>query len=181
MALQILTISTLTHVHWVLSKKLASASFTFLSPLFMTSHGSLPRARSSLYLWITLRSLDTLWTSPPGWSSSSYPLDFSSCWSLPNWSPYHPRQGNVSSDTSINVLRPLVIPVILSEMNRTLAIAMNPNWIMYDTESLDQSSQPQASFDASTAAMYFASVIERAMVSCNSAFQLMIHSATVNT
>jgi len=44
----------------------------------------------------------------------------------------------------INVLRPLVIPVILGEMNSTLTVAMNSNWILYDTKCLNQSSQPQS-------------------------------------
>ena len=44
----------------------------------------------------------------------------------------------------INVLRPLVIPVIFNKMNRTLAIAMNPNWILYDAKCLNQSFQLQS-------------------------------------
>jgi len=43
----------------------------------------------------------------------------------------------------INVLHPLVIHVIFSEMNRTLTVAMNPNWVLYDTKRFNQSSQPQ--------------------------------------
>ena len=39
----------------------------------------------------------------------------------------------------------------------------------------------KASFDASTAAIYSTSVVERAIVSCNFAFQLMTQSGTVNT
>ena len=56
-ALQILTISILTHVHWVSLQKLASLLFL----PFVTSHGSLPRAHSSLYLWrILMKFRDTL-------------------------------------------------------------------------------------------------------------------------
>ena len=49
--------------------------------------------------------------------------------------------------------------MIFSDMNNTMVVAMNPNWILYDTERLNQSSQPQSFFDASTAAMYSAFVI----------------------
>jgi len=81
----------------------------------------------------------------------------------------------------INVLHSLVIHVIIRKMKSTLTVAMNPNWIMHYTKSLDQSSQPQSSFDASTVTMYLASVVERAIVSCNFAFQLMTHWTNVNT
>jgi len=108
-------------------------------------------------------SSEMLWTSPLGWSSLSYLQNSSSCWSLPNQSPYHPRPTDVSCDLT-SVLRPLVIPVILSEMNRTLAIAMNPNWILYDTKHLNQFSQQQS---------FLWSLNCRALVSCNYAFQVM--------
>jgi len=45
--------------------------------------------------------------------------------------------------TSMCFIR-FVIPVILSEMNHTLTVAMNPNWILYDTKCHNQSSQPQS-------------------------------------
>ena len=89
-------------------------------------------------------SSEMLWTSPPEWSLSLYLVDSSSYWSLPNWLPYHPRPLTYLVIPHINVLRLLVIPVILSEMNHTLAVAMNPNWILFDTERLSQSSQPQS-------------------------------------
>jgi len=67
----------------------------------------------------------------------------------------------------INVLRPLVIPMILSEMNRILAVAMNLN-LSYMIQNV--STNPlnhKASFDASPVTMYSTSVIERAILSCN--------------
>ena len=70
----------------------------------------------------------------------------------------------------INELRLLVIPVIFSEMNSTLAVAMKSNYILYDIERLNQSFNHKAFFEASTVAMYSASVVERAIVSYNSAF-----------
>jgi len=39
----------------------------------------------------------------------------------------------------------------------------------------------KASLDASTVAMYSASVVESATISCNYAFQLTTRSATMNT
>ena len=70
----------------------------------------------------------------------------------------------------INVLRPLVIHVILSEMNRTLT----SQWTRAEScMILNISTSPlnhKASFDTSTAAMYSTSVVERAIVTCNSAF-----------
>ena len=71
--------------------------------------------------------------------------------------------------------------MIFSEMNNTLAVTMNPNWILYDTNVSTNSLNYKVSFDASIAAMYFASVVEKVIVSCNFTFQLMMHSATVNT
>ena len=76
----------------------------------------------------------------------------------------------------INVLRPLVIPMILSEMNRTLAIVMTRTESCMILNVLTNPINHKAFFDASTAAMYSASVIESAVVSCSSAFQLMMHS-----
>ena len=118
-------------------------------------------------------SSEMLWTSPPGWSSSSYLLDSSSYQSLPNRSPYHPWLTDVFVIPHINVFRSLVIHVIFSEMNCTLTVTVNPNC----TGCLNH----KASFDAATVTMHSASVIERSIVSCNSAFQLMMHSATTNT
>ena len=80
------------------------------------------------------------------------------------WSPYHPRPIDVSCDTSHQYASSAMIYVILSEMNRTLTVAINPNWILYDNERLNQSSQPQSLI------WCLASVSERATIFCNSAF-----------
>ena len=40
----------------------------------------------------------------------------------------------------INVFYLFEIPVIFRKMNSTLTVAMKPNWILYDTKSLNQSS-----------------------------------------
>jgi len=119
-------------------------------------------------------SSEMLWTAPPGWFSLSYLLDSSSCWSLPNRSPIIHDLLTYFVIPHINMLHPLVI---LTEINCTLTVAMNPNWIMYDTERLNQSSQPQ---NFLWFLMYSASVVERTTISCNSAFQLMTYSVTVN-
>jgi len=47
---------------------------------------------------------------------------------------------------------------------------MNPNLILQYTKSLDHPLNHKASFDASTAVMCSASVVETVIVSCNAAF-----------
>ena len=89
-------------------------------------------------------SSEMLWTSPLRWALSSCPLDFSSYWSSPSWSICHPWPTDVSYNTHINMLCPLVIPLILYKMNNTLTVAINPNWILYYTKTLDQSFQSQS-------------------------------------
>ena len=70
----------------------------------------------------------------------------------------------------INVLRPLVIPVIFSNMNSTLVVAINLTKSCMILNVSTNSLNHKASFDASTAAMYSASVVKRTIVSYNSAF-----------
>jgi len=82
-------------------------------------------------------SSEMIWTSPPGWSSSSCPLNSSLCWSSPSRSSCHLRPLMYLIIPHINVLHPLVIPVIIRKMNSTLIVVMNPNWILYYTKSLD--------------------------------------------
>jgi len=152
------------HRNWHL---LHSPSFL---PPFVTLHGSLLRAR----LPFTFR--EPRWISEMLWTFSLDGLR------------HHVRQILLRADfyqidhliihdpltylvkSHINVLRLLVIPVIFSEMNSTLAVAMKSNYILYDIERLNQSFNHKAFFEASTVAMYSASVVERAIVSYNSAF-----------
>jgi len=89
-------------------------------------------------------SSEMLWTSPMRWSLSSCMLDSSMYWSSPSWSPCHLRPTDVSCDTSHQCASFAYDNVILSKMNNTLTVAMNPNWILYDVKSVDQSSQPQS-------------------------------------
>jgi len=81
----------------------------------------------------------------------------------------------------INVLHPLMMHMLLNKMNSILTVTVNLNWIMYDAKYLDQYSQPQDFLRCLNCNKVSASVVERAIVSCNSIFQLMTHSATVNT
>ena len=129
--LKILTISTLTHVHWALHKNWSLLQSHVYSP-FMNSYGFLLRAYFSPYLWRTLMR-DALNFSSK-WSSSSCPLDFV-CTDL------HQVDHLVTYDTltylmisyinvlhsHINVLHSLVIFLILSKLNSCLTAVMNLN------------------------------------------------------
>ena len=113
-------------------------------PLFVTSHGSLPRAYFSLYLWRMLMKFRDALNFSSRMVSSLYPLDSShaNLYQIDHFIIHDALMYLVISH--INVLRLLVIPMILSEMNRILTVAINPNWILYDTEYLNQSSQSQS-------------------------------------
>jgi len=123
-------------------------------------------------------SSEILWTSPSGWSSSSCPLDLLrvDLHQVDHLVIHNPLMYLMIP--RINMLRPLVIPVILREMYSTLTVAMNPNWILHYTKVSTNPLNHKASFDASTTTMYSVSVVERATVSCNSVFQT--HLATMN-
>ena len=139
-------------------------------PLFVTSHGSLPRAHSPLYLWRTLVKFRVLWTSPQDGLLYHICEIFlrADLYQIDHLTIHDPLTYLVIPH--INVLRPLMIHVILIKMNSILTIAMNPNWILYDTESLNQSSQPQRFLWCLNSSHILYSVIERATVSCNSVF-----------
>ena len=144
-------------------------------PLFMMSHSSLLRVHSSPYLWrILMKFRDALNFSTEmvfiiisaGFFivlifTKSITLSSTTHWCI-LW--------NITS-----MLHLLVIHVIFRKMNSTLAIAINLNRILYDTDVSSNPLNHKASFDVSTAAMYSASVVERAIVPCNSAFQLVTH------
>ena len=111
-------------------------------PTFVTSHGSLPRARPSLYLWrILMKYRDAL-----NFFTRMVFLIISAAnlYQINHLIIHDPL--TYLAIPHINVLCPLVIFVILSEMNYTLAVTMNRNWIMYDTKYLNQSFQPQRIF-----------------------------------
>jgi len=123
-------------------RNLSSASFTVLSFPFCYFTWLFPKSSFSI---LPLENLDKVQISfLSGWSSLSCPLESSLCWSSPSRSTCHPWPTNNLMISHINVLRPLVILVIFSKMNSTLTVAMNPNWILHYTKSLDQSSQPQS-------------------------------------
>ena len=109
--------------------KLAVALFAFLSPLFVTSHGSLPSVRSSFYLWrILLKFRDTLNFSTGivfVIISARFFFELIFIILITLFIIYDPLTYLVKSH--INVLRPLVIPVIFSEMYRTLTVAVELN------------------------------------------------------
>ena len=147
-------------------------------PLFETTRGSLPRARSHFTFG------EPWWSSEMLWLLHRDGLRHHIWWILLHVDLYQINHLIIHDPLTylviphINVFLPLVTHVILS-----MIIA---RWLSQWTRTkscmiLNVSTNPlkhKASFDASTVAMYSVFIFERATLSCNSAFKLMIHSAT---
>jgi len=129
-----------------LHRNLASASFTYFLPLLwlhMTSS-------QDSFTTLSLENLDDVQRCSELLHQDG--LRHHICWILLRTDLYQIDHLIIHDLLSylvipyINVLHLLLIPMILSEMNHTLTIAMNSNWILYDTEYPNQSSQPQSFF-----------------------------------
>jgi len=164
------------HRNWPL---LHSPSF---HPPVVTSHDSLPRARSPFYLWRTLMKFRDTLNFSTGMVFVIISAEFF-------FMLIFIKSITLSSMTHWHILWYLTSMCFvrlwyLWSLARWIALWLS-QWTR--TESymiLNVSTNPlnhKASFDASIAAMYSASVVERAIVSYNFTFQLMTHLATVNT
>jgi len=151
-------------------------------PLFVTSHGSLPRALSPLYLWRILMKLRDALNFSIGTvfviisAGFFFVLIFTKSFTL--LSTTHWRiLWYLTSMCFVRLwyLWSLArwITLWLSQWTRTESCIM----LNVSTNPLNH----KTFFDNSTAAMYSVSVVEKVAVSCNFAFQLMTYSATVST
>jgi len=116
---------------------------SFLSH-FVTSYGFLLRVYSPLYLWRTWIKFRDALNFSTGMifvimsAGFFFVLIFTKSITLS-----YTTQLAYLVIPHINVLHPLMIPVILNKMNITLIVTVNLNWILFDAESLDWSTQSQ--------------------------------------
>jgi len=149
---------------------------------FMTSHGSLPRVCSPPYLWRTLMKFINALNISTGIVLVIMSVRFF-------FVLIFIKSITLSSTTQWHILRYLtsmcfVLLWYLWFLAKWIALWLS-QWIRTESYIIPKvSTNPlnhKVSFDASIVVVYSASVIERAIISCNSVLQLMIHSATVNT
>jgi len=153
----------------------------FSSP-FVTSHGSLPWAHLSLHLWRTLKKFKDAMNFSTRMVFVIISVGFF-------FVMIFIKLITLSSPTHWHVLWYLASMYFIRLWYLWSLVRWIVFWLSQWTRTksymiLNVSTNPlnhKASFDNSTAVMYSASIIERINVSCNSAFQLMMYPATMNT
>jgi len=149
---------------------------------FVTSHGSLLRARYLLYFWRTLMkfrdplNFSTLMVFVIMSAGFFFILIFTKSITLSCMIHWH-TLWSLTSMCFVSLWYPwsLIrwIALWLSQWTRNESCVIPK----VSFNSLNY----KVFFDVTIAAMYSASIVERAIISCNSAFQLITRSANVNT